>query len=156
MWGTGGSARFHQFWGGFRILGEGGWLGLPSWLPNDISPFFSMLFLPLDAALLFDVHAAIVGWLLFSFSALKAASAAQLYCKWLREIKLLNKTNRFIIILKSLKNKRTALDLGELYGKVCATRWKLPPYFSLPCATDRKKGEVLSLTEQELWQILKK
>ncbi len=26
-------------------------------------------------------------------------------------------------------------------------------YFSLPRATDRKKGEVLSLIEQELWKI---
>jgi hypothetical protein len=42
---------------------------------NDFCPIFLLLFLPLDTAL-FYVNAAIMGWLLFSCSALKAVSAA--------------------------------------------------------------------------------
>ncbi len=51
-------------------LGWGGvWLGLPSWLPPTqgihvfclVLPIFLLLFLPLDAGLIFDVNAAILG-----------------------------------------------------------------------------------------------
>jgi hypothetical protein len=42
-------------------------------------PFYLLLFLPLDAALLFDVNAAIMGWLPLAVQLyIKAASAAQL------------------------------------------------------------------------------
>ena len=45
--------------------------GISCFLPcspnlNDICPIFLLLFLPLDAALLFDVKAAIMGWLLLA------------------------------------------------------------------------------------------
>jgi hypothetical protein len=33
---------------------------------HDICPYFLMLIVPLDAALLFDVNAAILGWLLLA------------------------------------------------------------------------------------------
>ncbi len=42
----------------------------------DIWVFFYMQNVPLDAALLFDLHAAILGWLLAADQPKKAASAA--------------------------------------------------------------------------------
>jgi hypothetical protein len=45
--------------------GNSSFLPLPPYL-NDICPFFLLLFVPLDAALLFDVNAAIMGWLLLA------------------------------------------------------------------------------------------
>jgi hypothetical protein len=78
--GAGDSTRICRFWGQFRLLGMAGshlaapppphiwnsvFLPLSPYL-NDICPIFLLLFLPLHADLLFDVNAAIVGWLLLA------------------------------------------------------------------------------------------
>jgi hypothetical protein len=52
---------------------------------NDICPIFLLLFLPLDAALLFDVNAAIVGWLRL---------AVQLYKRILGTLPIREKTRQ--------------------------------------------------------------
>jgi hypothetical protein len=80
IWGGGGGElvtppEYADFGENSTSWGRGDGLGcLPSWLlpPREflffasICPFFLLLFLPLDAALLFDVNAAIVGWLLLA------------------------------------------------------------------------------------------
>ncbi len=46
-------------------IGNSSFLPLSPYL-NDFCPIFLLLFFPLDTALLFDVNAAIMGWLIFA------------------------------------------------------------------------------------------
>ncbi len=65
-------------------------------------------------------------------------------------MKLLSKTNLFIIIFKKdRKTKEPPWIWVNCMGRCAQPGENCRHYFSLPRATDRKRGEVLSLRERD-------